>query len=151
MNRYLCIDNFNGMLALTIGKVYTSTKETEDLIWVINDLGYKEGYGKNEYFIKIGSISKPENYELIYVGELSELQEQTEGETLEAIYEKFNIDHPEDYRGHSLSVSDIVVLHQNGKNSAHFVDSFGLPGLSDKIQVDLWCEFLRNTDRFAPM
>ena len=58
MNRYLCVDNFNGMLALTIGKVYTSTKETEDLIWVINDLGYKEGYGKNEYFIKIGSISK---------------------------------------------------------------------------------------------
>lgn len=60
MNRYLCIDNFNGMLALTIGKVYTSTKETNDLIWVINDLGYKEGYGKNEYFIKIGSISKEE-------------------------------------------------------------------------------------------
>lgn len=60
MNRYLCINNFNGMLALTIGKVYTSTKETEDLIWVINDLGYKEGYGKNEYFIKIGSISKEE-------------------------------------------------------------------------------------------
>lgn len=58
---------------------------------------------------------KPENYELIYVGNLSELQEQTEGEMLEAIYEKFNIDHPEDYRGHSLSVSDIVVLHQNGK------------------------------------
>ena len=60
MNRYLCIDNFNGMLALTIGRVYTSTKETEDLIWIINDLGYKEGYGKNEYFIKIGSISKEE-------------------------------------------------------------------------------------------
>ena len=60
MNNYLCIDNFNGMLDLTIGKVYTSTKETEDLIWVINDLGYKEGYGKNEYFIKIGSISKEE-------------------------------------------------------------------------------------------
>ena len=78
---------------------------------------------------------KPENYELIYVGELSELQEQTEGETLEAIYEKFNIDHPEDYRGHSLSVSDIVVLHQNGENSAHFVDSFGFTGLPDFIQT----------------
>ena len=78
---------------------------------------------------------KPENYELIYVGELSELQEQTEGETLEAIYGKFNIDHPEDYRGHSLSVSDIVVLHQNGKNSAHFVDSFGFTGLSDFMQT----------------
>ena len=78
---------------------------------------------------------KPENYELIYVGELSELQEQTEGETLEAIYEKFNIDHPEDYRGHSLSVSDIVVLHQNGENSVHFVDSFGFTRLPDFMQT----------------
>lgn len=78
---------------------------------------------------------KPKNYELIYVGELSELQEQTEGETLEAIYEKFNIDHPEDYRGHSLSVSDIVVLHQNGENSVHFVDSFGFTGLPDFMQT----------------
>ena len=80
-------------------------------------------------------VIKPENYELIYVGELSELQEQTEGEMLEAIYEKFNIDHPEDYRGHSLSVSDIVVLHQNGKNSAHFVDSFGFTRLPDFMQT----------------
>lgn len=78
---------------------------------------------------------KPENYELIYVGNLSELQEQTEGEMLEAIYEKFNIDHPKDYRGHSLSVSDIVVLHQNGENSAHFVDSFGFTGLPDFMQT----------------
>ena len=78
---------------------------------------------------------KPENYELIYVGELSELQEQTQGETLEVIYEKFNIDHPEDYRGHSLSVSDIVVLHQNGENSAHFVDSFGFTRLPDFMQT----------------
>ena len=78
---------------------------------------------------------KPENYELIYVGELSELQEQTQGETLEVIYEKFNIDHPEDYRGHSLSVSDIVILHQNGGNSAHFVDSFGFTRLPDFMQT----------------
>ena len=78
---------------------------------------------------------KPENYELIYVGELSELQEQTQGETLEVIYEKFNIDHPEDYRGHSLSVSDIVVLHQNGENSAYFVDSFGFTRLPDFMQT----------------
>ena len=80
-------------------------------------------------------IIKPENYELIYVGNLSKLQEQTQDETLEAIYEKFNIDHPEDYRGLSMSVSDIVVLHQNGENSAHFVDSFGFTGLPDFIQT----------------
>lgn len=77
---------------------------------------------------------KPENYELIYVGELSELKEQIQGATLEAIYEKFNIDHQEDYKGHSLSVSDIVVLHQNGENSAHFVDSFGFTELPDFVQ-----------------
>ena len=79
---------------------------------------------------------KPENYDLVYVGELSELSKdfirlQTQGDTLEALYEKFNIDHPEDFKGHSLSVSDIVVLHENGKNSAHFVDSFGFTGLPD--------------------
>ena len=77
---------------------------------------------------------KSENYELIYVGELSELQQQSQGATLEAIYEKFNIDHPADYKGHSLSVSDIVVLHQDGDNTAHFVDSFGFTGLPDFLQ-----------------
>ena len=74
---------------------------------------------------------KPENYNLIYVGGLSELQRQSQGETLEAVYEKFNIDHPKDFKGHSLSVSDIVVLHENVENSAHFVDSFGFIGLPD--------------------
>lgn len=74
---------------------------------------------------------KPENYNLVYVGELSELQGRTQSATLEAVYEKFNIDHPADYKGHSLSVSDIVVLHEDGKNSAHFVDSFGFTGIPD--------------------
>lgn len=74
---------------------------------------------------------KPENYNLVYVGELSELQWSVQGATLEAVYEKFNIDHPADFKGHSLSVSDIVVLHEDGENSAHFVDSFGFTGLPD--------------------
>ena len=77
---------------------------------------------------------KPENYILLYVGELSELQRQTQGATLEAIFEKFNLDHPEDFRGHSLSVSDIVVLHQNGQNTAHFVDSFGYTEIPDFLR-----------------
>ena len=71
----------------------------------------------------------PENYKLVYMGELAELQGQTQSETLEAIYTKFNIDHPADYKAHSLSVSDIVVLHEDGENSAHFVDSFGFTEL----------------------
>jgi antirestriction protein ArdC/predicted nucleotidyltransferase len=89
----------------------------------------------------------PENYKLVYMGELAELQGQTQSETLEAIYTKFNIDHPADYKAHSLSVSDIVVLHENGENSAHFVDSFGftelpkfmliLEGKENEIQTEL--------------
>ena len=89
----------------------------------------------------------PENYKLVYMGELTELQGQTQSETLEAIYTKFNIDHPADYKAHSLSVSDIVVLHEDGENRAHFVDSFGftelpkfmliLEGKENEIQTEL--------------
>ena len=53
MNYYLCVSNFNGMLALTIGRVYTSTRETENCIWVISDAGREEGYTRHAYFRKI--------------------------------------------------------------------------------------------------
>ena len=59
------------------------------------------------------------NYELIYTAPLAP------DTSLEDIYTRFNIDHPSDFKGHSLSVSDIVVLHQNGKDTAHYVDSIG--------------------------
>ena len=89
----------------------------------------------------------PENYKLVYMGELTELQGQTQSETLEAIYTKLNVDYPADYKAHSLSVSDIVVLHENGENTAHFVDSFGftelpkfmltLEGKENEIETEL--------------
>ena len=61
----------------------------------------------------------PKNYAFVYSAEL------TPGTSLEDIYTRFNIDHPKDFKGHSLSVSDVVVLHQNGQDTAHYVDSFG--------------------------
>ena len=66
-----------------------------------------------------GHAVDPANYDLIYTAPL------TRDMTLEQIYERFNIDHPADFKGHSLSVSDVVVLHQNGQNTAHYVDSIG--------------------------
>ena len=54
--------------------------------------------------------------------------------TLESIWEKFNIDHPKDFKGHSLSVSDVVVLHQNGQDTAHYVDSFGYKNVPEFLQ-----------------
>ena len=59
------------------------------------------------------------NYDLVYTAPLNQ------NTSLEDIYRTFNIDHPKDFKGHSLSVSDVVVLHQNGQDTAHYVDSFG--------------------------
>ena len=66
-----------------------------------------------------GLSVKPENYELVYEAPL------TEKDNLESIYTRFNVDRPADFTGHSLSVSDIVVLHQGGKDTAHYCDRAG--------------------------
>ena len=75
------------------------------------------------------------NYAHIYTAPL------TPDMTLESIFERFNIDHPKDFKGHSLSVSDVVVLHQHGQDTAHYVDSFGYQ------QVP---EFLREPQQLTP-
>ena len=60
-----------------------------------------------------------QNYDLIYTAPL-------DGKTtLEDIYRTFNLDRPADFTGHSLSVSDVVVLNRSGKEEAHYCDSFG--------------------------
>ena len=56
------------------------------------------------------------NYELVYTAPLAP------GTSLDDIFTRFNIDHPKDFKGHSLSVSDVVVLHQGGQDTAHYVD-----------------------------
>ena len=66
-----------------------------------------------------GHTVDPANYDLIYSAPLAP------GMSLEDIFTRFNIDHPKDFKGHSLSVSDVVVLHQNGQDTAHYVDSIG--------------------------
>ena len=73
MNYYLCVDNFNGMLALTIGKVYTSTRETANCIWIISDAGREEGYTRETFFRKVEFIdSDNKNFQMrdVTTGEL---------------------------------------------------------------------------------
>ena len=77
-----------------------------------------------------GLSVKPENYELVYTAPL------TEKDNLESIYTRFNIDHPADFKGHSLSVSDIVVLHQDGKDTAHYCDRFGFSQVPEFLQPE---------------
>lgn len=64
------------------------------------------------------------DYEMIYTDELN-------GATLNDIYERFNMDHPKDYVGYSLSVSDVIVLIKDNKRMAYMVDSFGFKELPD--------------------
>ena len=77
-----------------------------------------------------------ENYEILYRGNLPEGKRSVpQAELLEQLYQKFNCSRPTDYHGHSLSVSDVIMLNQDGKISAHYVDSIGfkeLPGFLDK-------------------
>ena len=75
-----------------------------------------------------GLSVKPENYELVYTAPL------TEKDNLESIYTRFNVDRPTDFTGHSLSVSDIVVLHQNGKDTAHYCDRTGFSEVPEFLQ-----------------
>ena len=75
-----------------------------------------------------GRTADRANYDLIYTAEL------TPGTSLEDIYTQFNIDHPKDFKGHSLSVSDVVVLHQNGHDTAHYVDGSGYRQVPEFLQ-----------------
>ena len=75
-----------------------------------------------------GRTADRANYDLIYTAEL------TPGTSLEDIYTRFNINHPKDFKGHSLSVSDVVVLHQNGQDTAHYVDSSGYRQVPEFLQ-----------------
>ena len=75
-----------------------------------------------------GLSVKPENYELVYEAPM------TAKDNLESIYTRFNVDRPADFTGHSLSVSDIVVLHQNGKDTAHYCDRVGFSEVPEFLQ-----------------
>lgn len=80
---------------------------------------------------KSGLQVEKENYELIYTAPLQE------GQTLDDIFEQFNLFRPEDFTGRSLSVSDIVLIHKNGENHAQYVDSVGfreVPQFLDQVQ-----------------
>ena len=94
----------------------------------------ENGKGREYLFFNMDFIQKKgmevegSDYELIYSGRLGQRED------LNTIYEKFNLNHPEGYTGHSLSVSDIVVINRGGQVSAHFVDSFRFTELPDFVR-----------------
>ena len=86
---------------------------------------------RNMNFIESHDLQvRKEDYKLVYVGELQG------NVSLEDIFERFNIHRPEDFRGHSLSVSDIVVLNNGEKVTAHFVDSISFQELDNFLDLE---------------
>ncbi|SDA31045.1 Adenine-specific DNA methylase, N12 class [Ruminococcus sp. YE71] len=73
--------------------------------------------------IKRDGIQLSQNdYRLVYEGEIREFEGNA---TLEALYKKFNTDRPDDFKGHSLSISDVIAVSVDGKDTAYYCDSFG--------------------------
>ena len=113
----------------------TSLEETQLLYMPENQFGIyqidPEGNARDYMFLSHDSLEdyemRREDYRLEYVAPL------TETDTLDAIYERFNINHPEDFQGHSLSVSDIVVMNRDGEVKAYFVDSFGFTDVTEEF------------------
>ena len=106
-----------------------------------NDDTVQLHYMNSEYLEKKGLSIQKENYAAVYAGDLDR-----KGDTqdkLNELYETFNIRRPEDFRGHSLSVSDIVALKQNGVVSCHYVDAWGFKELPGFLKPE---NYLKNAE-----
>ena len=107
------------------------TRRTFGIYQIRDDLPGENYAFMNMSFIEShGMQIKKEDYKLVYVGELSGNM------SLDDIFERFNIDRPKDFRGHSLSVSDIVVLNDGEKVTAHFVDSISFEQLDSFLNLE---------------
>lgn len=95
-------------------------------IYQLKDTEAAAGYHfmNYEFLQSKGMKVLKENYELVYQDALGK-------QTLDDIFERFNIHRPDDFTGHSLSVSDIVVVRKDDETKAHFVDSIGYEEIED--------------------
>ena len=82
-------------------------------------------------------------YEPLYLAPLPADKAQPVTDILNQLYHQFNAEHPADFHGHSLSVSDVVALKTDGQTHYFFVDSFGFQPLDHFIQPE---SYLRNAE-----
>ena len=90
--------------------------------------GEKYLFFGTEFINKHGLEVSGQDYSLIYSGTAEP------GETLDSLYEKFNLFRPEDFTGHSLSVSDVIVWNDGKEKKAYYVDSYGFKELPDFVR-----------------
>jgi hypothetical protein len=98
-------------------------------IWQLKvDSDFELRFRSYDEILKISGEPDLKNYEVVYDGEL-------DTNDLESIYTKFNMDHPNGFRGHSLSISDVVELYDESGSEFHYVDRFGFQEIEFKEQA----------------
>ena len=127
--------------------VFRSTPEKWDILYAGCDVYmvmqlrhdekiFDERFASMRELHRRGKTPDPEHYEVTYYADLPAMwQDVPNNEILEELFQMFNLSRPQDFEGHSLSVSDVIALKRNGEVSVHYVDSIGfkdLQGFLDK-------------------
>ena len=124
-------------------KLFLENPQDAFLIYQIRRGGELDAYRfmNYDYLQSKGVTPEHDGYDAIYTGGLADYGDNKTN--LDMIYQRFNVDHPADFKGHSLSVSDIVALKQNGVVSCHYVDSIGFRELPNFLKPE---NYLKNAE-----
>ena len=124
-------------------KLFLENPQDAFLIYQIRRGGELDTYRfmNYDYLQSKGITPERGGYDAIYTGGFMDYGNARTN--LDMIYQRFNVDHPADFKGHSLSVSDIVALKQNGVVSCHYVDSIGFRELPNFLKPE---NYLKNVE-----
>ena len=124
-------------------KLFLENPQDAFLIYQIRRGGELDAYRfmNYDYLQSKGVTPERGGYDAIYTGRFMDYGNARTN--LDMIYQRFNVDHPADFKGHSLSVSDIVALKQNGVVSCHYVDSIGFRELPNFLKPE---NYLKNAE-----
>lgn len=124
-------------------KLFLENPQDAFIIYQIRRGGELDAYRfmNYDYLQSKGVTPERGGYDAIYTGGLADYGDNKTN--LDMIYQRFNVDHPADFKGHSLSVSDIVALKQNGVVSCHYVDSIGFRELPNFLKPE---NYLKNAE-----
>lgn len=124
-------------------KLFLENPQDAFLIYQIRRGGELDAYRfmNYDYLQSKGVTPERGGYDAIYTGGLADYGDNKTN--LDMIYQRFNVDHPADFKGHSLSVSDVVALKQNGVVSCHYVDPIGFRELPNFLKPE---NYLKNAE-----
>ena len=124
-------------------KLFLENPQDAFLIYQIRRGGELDAYRfmNYDYLQSKGVTPERGGYGAIYTGGLADYGDNKSN--LDMIYQRFNVDHPADFKGHSLSVSDIVALKKDGVVSCHYVDSIGFRELPNFLKPE---NYLKNAE-----